>query len=107
MKPIEFKEQTGKLLKPYDMTDEECEPLPIHNTGHQIISCWKMSFRERLSGLFFGKVWVDVLTKYSHPPIYPCCMKTIFKKQGPCSLERQLEAAVREKRREKDLKDAH
>ncbi len=33
MKPIEFKERTGILLKPRYMTDEECEPLPIHHDG--------------------------------------------------------------------------
>ena len=79
MKSIKFKEQTGVLLKPYDMTDEECESLPIHFTGEQYVSCWKMSIKERLRALFFGKTWLYVRSKNSQPPVALVCDKTVFK----------------------------
>ena len=78
MKPIEFKERTGILLKPRYMTDEECEPLPIHHDGESFVSCWKMSLKERIKGLLFGKIWLYVFSKISQPPVSMVCDKTVF-----------------------------
>lgn len=61
MKPIEFEEQTTILGKPNNMTDDECSSLPIYSDGEQTISCWRLSFRERLQILIFGKLWVGVV----------------------------------------------
>lgn len=82
MEPINFKEQTGVLLKPHSMTDKECAPLPIHFTGSEYISCWKMSLRERFKALFFGKIWLYVISKISQPPVALVCDKTIFEPKG-------------------------
>ena len=56
MNPINFKEATKVLRKPKNMTDEECGPLPVYTDGINCVSCWKMSFKERLAALLFGKV---------------------------------------------------
>jgi len=74
MKPIEFKEQTVKVAE----NQEEYQTLPAYvepfvagkNLG-QVVSCWKMSFRERLQLLIFGKVWLSQCA-YGQPvqPVY-------------------------------------
>jgi hypothetical protein len=80
MKPIEFKEQNRVLTKPEGMTDEQCGSLPVRAENGVCTSCWKMTFKERLNALFFGKIWVSVLTgTQTQPPISLDCKKTIFK----------------------------
>lgn len=78
MKPIRFKEQTGILFKPHDMTEEECGPLPIYHDGQVYVSCWKMNFKERIMALIFGRVWLRVRGKISQPPVSLGCEKTAF-----------------------------
>ncbi len=82
MKPMKFKEQTGTLLKPDSMTDEECGALPIHRTKEYLISCWKMNFKERIKAVLFGKIWVWVWSNSTQPPIALQCEKTVFEKDG-------------------------
>ena len=79
MEPIKFKEQTGKLLKPGSMTDEECVPLPIWTDGKECISCWRPSIQERLSVLFFGRIWLSVFSGKTQPPVWVSCEKSVFK----------------------------
>jgi len=81
VKPIQFKEQTKVLQKPESMTDEECGTLPIWNDGKRCISCWKMSFKERLKALLYGKIWIHVLSGETQPPIAIECDKTVFIKE--------------------------
>lgn len=69
MRPIEFKEQTKVLQKPSDMLDSECKSLPIFNDGKMCISCWKMSFGERIRILFTGKLWLWVRSGKTQPPV--------------------------------------
>lgn len=78
MKPIKFKEATKNLLRPANMTDEECSSLWVYSDGMQCISCWKMSFRQRISALVFGKVWLSVLNGKTQPPVWLDCTKTVF-----------------------------
>ena len=56
MKPITFKEMNKTLTKPEHMTDEECKSLPVYTDEFQTVSCWKMSFRERIAAVLFGRV---------------------------------------------------
>lgn len=44
-------------------------PLPVWTNGEQCVSRWRMSWRERLSALFFGTAWVQVLSGANQPPI--------------------------------------
>lgn len=78
MKAIKFKEANKNLLRPPNMTEEECKNLWVYTDGKQCISCWKMSFLQRLSALFFGRVWLSVLGGYTQPPVWLYCAKTVF-----------------------------
>ena len=81
MIPINFKEATKVLRKPDSMTDEECGSLAVFSDGVQCVSCWKMTFKERLMALLFGKVWLIVLSGYTQPPVSVRCEKTVFVKE--------------------------
>lgn len=80
MKPIKFKEANKCLSKPIGATDEECGSLWVYNDGKYSISCWNMSFKERLKALLFGKVWLFVWFGNSQPPVGMAIEKTIFNK---------------------------
>ncbi len=69
MKPIDFEQANKTLSKPEGITDEECGSLPVYSNGQQCVSCWRPSWRERLSILFFGKVWLWVWSGRSQPPV--------------------------------------
>lgn len=79
MEPMKFEQANKNLLKPANMTDEECGSLPVFTDGKQCISCWKMTWRERLSALFFGKVWLSVYFGQTQPPVWLMAAKEIFK----------------------------
>jgi hypothetical protein len=54
MTPVEFPEQTvvwAKNQPPY-------LPLPAYTDGRETISCWKLTFKERIKVLIFGKLWL-------------------------------------------------
>lgn len=80
MKPIKFEEANKELLKPESMTDEECSSLWIYNDGRECVSCWKLSFKERLAALLFGRVWLSVLSGHTQPPVWLACCRTVFMK---------------------------
>lgn len=81
MKPIKFEESNKTLLKPSSMTDEECSSLPVFTDGRQCISCWRLTWMERLSALLFGRVWLCVLSGHTQPPVWLACKKTVFVKE--------------------------
>lgn len=61
MKPIKFKEQNCV----YAENQSEYLPLPAckrpeHNG--EVISCWRLSIRERIKILFSGKLWLSLWT---------------------------------------------
>lgn len=78
MKPIKFKQANKNLLKPDSMTDEECSSLWVHTDGKQCLSCWKLNFKQRISALIFGKVWLCVLSGSTQPPVWLNCTKEVF-----------------------------
>ena len=81
MQPANF-EEANKLLngnqKQYSEQVEGVDALPIYTNGEQCISLWKMSFRERLSALFFGRVWLAVLSGNTQPPVAIHATKKYF-----------------------------
>lgn len=81
MEPIQFPQANKNLLKPENMTDEECSSLPVYTDGQQCISLWKMTWIERLNVLLFGKLWVFVISGYTQPPIGFMVNKDIFRKE--------------------------
>lgn len=61
MKPIEFPESNAVYAK----DQPEYIPLPVFKADTpegQCISCWELSFTERLRILFTGKLWVSLMT---------------------------------------------
>ena len=80
MRPIDFEEKNLILHKPSNMTDEECNSLPVCKTAIPpinsdltrgatcYISKWKGGWLDRVRYLFTGTVWVSILQN-SHPPI--------------------------------------
>jgi hypothetical protein len=81
MKPIKFEEATKNLSKPSSMTDDECGALWVHNDGKVSISCWKMSWKERIKALIHGKMWLGVMAGESQPPVWVDPVKPEFSKQ--------------------------
>jgi len=79
MQPISFKESNKTLGKPQGWTDEQCSPLPVFSDGKQCISLWKPTIKERLSILFFGRVWLWVWTGATQPPVSIEGKKKVFK----------------------------
>jgi len=80
MKTVKFKEANKNLMKPSSMTDEECGSLWVFTDEKQCISCWKMTWKERLKALFFGKVWLSVYSGQTQSPVWLLCGKTAFNK---------------------------
>jgi hypothetical protein len=80
LSPIKFPEANKNLLKPQDMTDEECSSLWVFSDGEQCISCWKLTFWQRIQALLFGKIWLSVLFGQTQPPVWLDCSKTVFSK---------------------------
>ena len=59
MKPIKFEEQNCTFAENQD----EYLPLPAFRDDDGIvISCWKLTFFERLKVLIFGKLWLQQLS---------------------------------------------
>jgi hypothetical protein len=61
MKPIEFKEQNSEIAKDQD----EYLTLPAFRANDEqgtMITCNRLSFKERLIVLFTGKIWMSELT---------------------------------------------
>lgn len=77
MKPIKFEQANKNLLKPESMTDEECSSLWVYNDGRECISCWRLTWKERIKALLFGRVWLSVLSGRTQPPVWLTCCKTI------------------------------
>lgn len=77
MKPIKFEEANRNLTKP-DGMEAECGDLWIYTDGYRCISCWKLSWKQRIKALFGGKVWLCVLSGGTQPPVWLDCCKTVF-----------------------------
>ena len=61
MKPIEFKHQTHQIAK--DQPQYGTLPaLRIEGPEGHVVSCWKMTFKERVKVLFTGIVWMNLMS---------------------------------------------
>jgi len=72
VKPIQFI-YSNRMLQPsgarYSKNVAGVDTLPIWTDGEQCVSCWKMSLRERLSALLFGRAWLAILSGESQSPV--------------------------------------
>ena len=78
MIPVKFPEANKNLSKPCDTANIECGDLWVYTDGTQCISCWKLSWKQRLKALLFGKVWLSVRSDGTQPPVWLDCDKTVF-----------------------------
>lgn len=71
MKPVEFKHQNIVFAK----DQPEYQPLPalkIDSPTGEVISCWKLSFKERVKIIFTGRVWLSLMS--FNKPLTPSFM---------------------------------
>ena len=80
MIPIKSPEANKTLTRPTEM-QEECLDLPIRANREVCISCWKMTWRERIKAILFGRVWLYVWQGYTQPPVALCVARTVFNMQ--------------------------
>lgn len=82
MKPIEFPESNVVFAK----DQPEYQPLPAFKNQSElgeVISCWQLSFPERLRLLFSGKLWVSLMTfnKPLTPSFFTTKKSDVLRKQ--------------------------
>ena len=65
--PTDFRDANFTFTKPESMPD--CGDLRVQKHGDGLLSCWRLSWRERLSALCFGRLWLNVYST-SHPPVW-------------------------------------
>jgi hypothetical protein len=72
MKPVTFK-HANRVLQPsgkeYSQNVAGVDPLPVWTDGEQCLSRWRLSWRERVSVLLHGHVWLATLTGATQPPV--------------------------------------
>ena len=74
--PIDFKQSNMWLSvceehKKLGAESMHAAHIQYENGINAILECWKLSWKERLSVLFFGKVWLSIWTMPDHvPPVY-------------------------------------
>jgi hypothetical protein len=86
MEPTDFEQPSTKLRAP-EGHEASVLALPIYryvetHDGTEVpivVSCWRATWRERLSVLLFGRVWLRVWGQ-THPPIALDATQTIFNK---------------------------
>lgn len=60
MKGVKFKHQTSVHAENQPQY-QSLPTLKLDTPEGHIISCWKLSFKERIKVLFFGRVWMSLL----------------------------------------------
>ncbi|MGE0358625.1 MAG: hypothetical protein AB7P08_17115 [Burkholderiales bacterium] len=83
--PSSFPEQVRTLDPPKGWSEiehGECAPLPIYSDGFQCVSLWRLGWRERLSALLFGRVWLAVLSGATQPPVWVKAARSVFERTG-------------------------
>lgn len=71
MKTVDFEQSNRKLLPSgatYSENVTTVEPLHAWTDGEQCVSLWRPTWRERLSVLLFGRVWLALLSGATQPP---------------------------------------
>jgi hypothetical protein len=68
MNPVDFPQANRTFTKPTSMTDEECAPLRVHDTGGELVSCWQPTEEERAAIAAGAPVWLRIFGR-GHPPV--------------------------------------
>jgi hypothetical protein len=69
MNAIGFPQANVKLSAPQPPGPIPIEPLYAWTDGQRCVSCWRLSWRERLRVLCRGQMWLHVLSGSSQPPV--------------------------------------
>lgn len=77
MEPIRFKESNLTLKSPPRLNAGD---LPVYRGEGIIMSCWNLSFGERIKALVFGRIWLQVKANDTHVPVSLICSKSGFLK---------------------------
>ena len=77
--PTDFPDTNLVLTAPQGM--DNCGELHVQCHGDGMLSCWKMGWRERLSALIFGRIWLNLYTR-EHPPVWVAVQRDI-RNEGP------------------------
>jgi len=76
MKPIKFKHQN--IIFAEDQPEYQSLPaFKIEGPEGNVVSCWQMSFKERLKVLFTGKIWLNLVS--FNKPLTPSFMSVNIK----------------------------
>ena len=68
MEPVTFPEQ-NTLFRPPEGMEDKVDDLPAFRGEGQVISCWRLSLRERLRLLITGRLWFSLIGN-DQPPIW-------------------------------------
>jgi hypothetical protein len=82
MTPIHFPEANVDMKGDHlEISGEKVGNLPVYSGQDQFVSCWKMSWRERVHALLHGTCWLQLYTD-QFPPVSLTAGATIFTKEG-------------------------
>lgn len=71
MKAIKFKHQNSEYAK--DQPEYQVLPaLKLDTPEGEVISCWKLSYKERLIIIFTGRIWLSLMS--FNKPLTPSYM---------------------------------
>jgi hypothetical protein len=71
MKPVSFKYQNNLVVpsgKQYPDYVTKVSSVPVYTDGVQCVTRWKLSILERIQVLFFGHLWLSLLSGETQPP---------------------------------------
>ena len=91
MKPVEFKHQNVVFAK----DQPEYQPLPalkLDTPENYVVSCWKMTFTERLKVLITGRVWLSLMS--FNKPLTPSYLSVNRKEVYSHSADKDLKKIV-------------
>ena len=74
------------FTKPESMTDEECISLEVYKDNENIISAWRLSWKERFSALIFGNIWLHISGQIQPPVRVSAHSKYLKKTNTPETL---------------------
>lgn len=75
MDPIEFKEQNLVFAKDHQPQYRPLPALVKPGPEGEVVSCWGLSFRERIRVLFTGRIWVSLWS--FGQPLIPSLLTTV------------------------------
>lgn len=68
MNPTDFPQANRTFTKPASMTDDECAPLRVHDSGEALVSCWHPTDEERAAIAAGAPIWLWIWGR-GHPVV--------------------------------------